>query len=576
MTPSPRNRRKRFGRIAAVVAVAAVALATARAASAQIRAAAPESLRGCAPATPGHPTCTLLRRSGIHAPGRALAAPSSAGLTPADLALAYQFDTTGGAGRTVAIVDAYDDPNAESDLAVYRSQFGLPACTTANGCFRKVNQNGAATPLPSPAISNWGAEISLDLDMVSAVCPNCHILLVEADAADAASLYAAVDTAAANASFVSNSWGGNEYADEVNQDFHFNHPGTVITFSTGDDGNGGGVQYPAASPYVVAVGGTSLTRGTGGFTERAWSGAGSGCSAFEPQPGWQVGPPDTHCAKRAIADVAADADPFTGASVYDTYDDTGWDVFGGTSQASPIIAAGYALAGAPASSDPAPFLLYRHFIGRGPTVVPPEHVLTDVTTGNNGDCGAPSCDARTGWDGPTGVGTPIGTGAFVRPFAFGAIVTDNQATPVQSATSLTVRGRDGTLPYTWAATGLPPGLSIAAASGVISGTPTTPGGFTVTVTGHDATTSPAGSYTFGWVINPPTQATVPNVIDDGPNQAFSAIAAAGLVVGSQGQVVDCNHIKAVASQSPAPGTQVAPGSSVNLLFGIPPKKTGCP
>src|SRR4051794_4728613 len=219
-------------------------------------------------------------------------APSGYG--PPDLQAAYNLPSaTAGAGQTVAIVDAFDDPTAESDLAKYRSFYGLPACTAANGCFRKINQTGGSLPpAPSP---DWALEISLDLDMVSAVCPNCHILLVEANTNLDSDLYAAEDTAARlGANAISNSWGGDESADETANDVHFNHPGIAITASSGD--NGFGVSYPASSPFLTAVGGTSLTRDTStarGWTESAWSGAGSGCSAFEPKPSWQT---DAGCA----------------------------------------------------------------------------------------------------------------------------------------------------------------------------------------------------------------------------------------------------------------------------------------
>src|SRR5205085_8658244 len=200
-----------------------------------------------------------------------------------------------------AIVDAFDDPNAEGDLAVYRSQFGLPACTTANGCFRKVDQNGG-TAYPR-GDAGWAEEISLDLDMASAVCPGCKILLVEARTNSFANLAAAVDRAVAlGASVVSNSYGGNEYAGEVNDQAHFNHPGVAITVSSGD--NGYGVEFPAASQYVTAVGGTTLTRdgSARGFGETVWNGAGSGCSAYITKPSWQT---DAGCARRTVADVSA-------------------------------------------------------------------------------------------------------------------------------------------------------------------------------------------------------------------------------------------------------------------------------
>ncbi|EFH81837.1 S53 family peptidase [Ktedonobacter racemifer] len=326
-------------------------------------------------------------------------ASSPSGYNPADLQSAYKLPSaSAGSGQTVAIVDAYDDPNAESDLAVYRSQFGLPACTTANGCFRKVNQTGG-TKYPR-ANSGWAEEISLDLDMVSAICPNCHILLVEASSASFTNLGTAVNTAVnLGANTVSNSYGGSESSGETAYASFYNHPGHIITASSGDSGYG--AQVPAAYNTVVAVGGTSLSKSSNsrGWSETAWNGAGSGCSAYISKPSWQK---DTGCSRRTIADVSAVADPNTGVSVYDTYGNVGgWLVFGGTSVSSPIIASVYALAGN-ASSVNAASSLYSH-TGN----------LFDVTSGSNGSCGGSYlCTAGTGYDGPTGLGTPNGTGAF--------------------------------------------------------------------------------------------------------------------------------------------------------------------
>jgi len=326
------------------------------------------------------------------------------GYGPADLQSAYKLSssTTGaGGGQTVAIVDAYDDPNAEADLGAYRSYFGLSTCTTATGCFRKVSQSGT-TSYPT-ANSGWGQEISLDLDMVSAICPTCHILLVEASSASNTDLAASVDTAVSlGANAISNSYGGSESSSDVSTyDAHYNHPGVAITASSGDSGYG--PQYPAASPYVTAVGGTTLTRDSSsrGFTETVWSGAGSGCSAYEPKPTWQT---DPGCANRTIADVAADADPNTGVAVYDSYaskGQKGWLVFGGTSVASPIIASVYALAGNAASTTYGSYP-YSHTSN-----------LFDVTLGSNGSCGGTYlCTGEIGYDGPTGNGTPNGTTGF--------------------------------------------------------------------------------------------------------------------------------------------------------------------
>lgn len=328
------------------------------------------------------------------------------GYNPADLQSAYALpSSTAGSGQTVAIVDAYNDPNAESDLGVYRSQFGLPACTTANGCFKKVAQNGTTTYPQNNA--SWSQEISLDLDMVSAVCPNCHILLVEATTSSMANLgTAASEAATLGANAISNSYGGSESSSDTSYDSsYFNHPGIAITASAGDSGYG--AQYPATSQYVTAIGGTHLVKAsnTRGWTETVWSSSGSGCSAYDPQPSWQssVGSITSVCSKRAEADVSADADPNTGVSVYDSYayrGQSGWLVFGGTSVSSPIIASVYALAGNTAS------VTYGSY--------PYSHTgsLNDVTSGSNGSCGNVLCNATSGWDGPTGLGTPNGTGAF--------------------------------------------------------------------------------------------------------------------------------------------------------------------
>ena len=353
--------------------------------------------RVCSRAPAGYAHCYALLAA--LSSNRAGANSTPSGYSPSDLQSAYNLpSSTAGSGQTVAIVDAYDDPNAESDLSVYRSQYGLPACTTANGCFRKVNQNGG-TRYPR-ASTGWAEEISLDLDMVSAICPNCHILLVEANNNSLTNLGTAVNEAATlGANAISNSYGGGESSSDTTYDStYYNHPGHAITASSGD--NGYGVEYPAASQYVTAVGGTTLNKANNsrGWSETAWSGAGSGCSAYDPKPGWQN---DSGCSKRTVADVSAVADPNTGVAVYDSYNQPGWLVFGGTSVASPIIASVYALAGNAGSVN------YGSY--------PYSHTgnLNDVTSGSNGSCGGSYlCTAGPGYDGPTGNGTPNGTGAF--------------------------------------------------------------------------------------------------------------------------------------------------------------------
>jgi len=387
---------------AGVVTLVVGALMIAPSASAQqtvAKATTPTTVADCAATTSIHQfRCLSLRRTDLKGAMTLSANIKPAGLGPADLKSAYKLPA-GGSGVTVAIVDAQDDPNAEKDLGTYRKQFGLPACTTGNGCFKKVNENGATSPLPR-ADSGWAGEISLDVDMVSAVCPACHILLVEANSATDSDLYRAEDYAAAHAKYVSNSWGGGESSGQTSQDAHFNHPGVAITVSSGDEGAAPGAEYPASSRYVTAVGGTSLRKSSNsrGWTESAWSGAGSGCSRYDAKPTWQK--VTTNCAKRAEADVSAVADPSTGVAVYDSYQAGGWNVYGGTSASAPIIAAVYALAGTPSSTNAASYP-YSHTAN-----------LFDVTSGRNGSCGAPICTAGKGWDGPTGLGTPNGVAAF--------------------------------------------------------------------------------------------------------------------------------------------------------------------
>jgi subtilase family serine protease len=310
--------------------------------------------------------------------------------------------------QAIAIVDAYDQPNIKSDLDFYNAFYGLPnfpSCTdsTPTGCFKKLDQNGGtAYPAVNPS---WSLETSLDVEAAHAVCPNCTIVLVEANSASYGDLLAAEDTAAnSGANVISNSWGSAEFSSESTFDFHFNHPGVAITFSTGDAGYG--TEYPAASPFVTAVGGTSLTLNADNTrkAETAWSGSGSGCSAYEVKPSFQT---DTGCLKRMIADVSAVADPGTGAAVYDTvtYNGvTGWFKVGGTSLASPIIAAVYALSANTTSVIPANGYPYSYKTG-----------LNDITSGSNGSCARSTiyfCTSVTGYDGPTGLGTPKGIIGF--------------------------------------------------------------------------------------------------------------------------------------------------------------------
>jgi subtilase family serine protease len=370
----------------------------------------------CPVAAPGRFTCYALVRTDVHggtglrgsaavAAGHPADAPLPSGYEPSDLRAAYKLPASGGSGQTVAIVDAGDDPDAEADLAIYRATYSLPPCTTANGCFRKVNEGGEASPLPQD--QSWGVEISLDLDMVSAACPSCHILLVEGDSASFSDLAAAEDTATRlGANEVSNSYGATEQNGMQRYEAAYSRSGVAITASSGDLG-WGIPNFPAVLPTVIAVGGTTLTRAADarGWAEAAWAGSSSGCSAWIPKPAWQH---DPDCPGRMVADVASDADPSTGVAVYDSYDGNGWVVGGGTSAASPFIAGVIALAGNPAKLPNASYL-YTH-----------ARTLNDVVTGSNTwqipwqtQCGGDYlCTAVPGYDGPTGNGTPRGSRAF--------------------------------------------------------------------------------------------------------------------------------------------------------------------
>ncbi len=457
-----------------------------------------ETRPACAIPSLGRPSCmasvlvarSTAARAHLHPLGLAVVrqpdAPSPAagdfGLRPRDLHDAYSLPTTAAGAQTIALVDAYNDPAAEADLRTYDEQFSLPACTSENGCFKQVNQHGETTNLPFPKTvgelssarsgdqaeqedaaeaAGWGLEISLDIETAHAVCQSCHIVLAEATLpvnGDLESAERAAESLGANE--ISNSWGGPEEGTttEAEAEGPFDHPGTVITASAGDNGYldwdssaSGSVEFPAASPHVVAVGGTRLKLGSGSSWagETVWNGdgaGGGGCSTIFPAPSWQlslsdwssVGCPGT----RAVADVSADADPYTGVAVADstsTKCETSytegktehvlhWCTLGGTSLASPIIASVFALAGGAAGVSYPASTVYAK------ALTSPK-ALHDVTSGSNGECDLPFnastgvsgctveeesaqcnrhliCLAASGYDGPSGVGTPDGISAF--------------------------------------------------------------------------------------------------------------------------------------------------------------------
>jgi subtilase family serine protease/predicted small lipoprotein YifL len=329
------------------------------------------------------------------------ATPTILGYKPQDLQKAYNLDVNHGKGNIVAIVDAYGDPNLGADLSYYRKTFGLPACTTSNHCLRIVNETGGTSyPSPDPG---WVVEQSLDVDMVSANCPQCSILVVQAASNGYGDLSAAVNEAASlGAVAISNSYGSPEF-DDTGIEVAYNHPNIAITASAGDSGYG--VDTPASFPSVIAVGGTTLLPSTSarGFSETAWPGTGSGCSAYYAKPSWQV---DPDCPMRMVADVAYDADPQSAVAFYDSYPGTvqtaaGWGVVAGTSIGAPAIAAIYGQR--------------SHAASNAARLYSPNMPLFPIVNGANSPTGctfAYFCMAQAGYSGPGGNGSPDGNVAF--------------------------------------------------------------------------------------------------------------------------------------------------------------------
>jgi subtilase family serine protease len=339
-----------------------------------------------------HPTIVIPLQPAVEKP---------TGIFPAKMRTAYSFNLVAnkGKGQVIGIVDAFDDPNIESDLGVFTKHFSLAACTTANGCFQKIYATGTA-PAKN---SNWSTEISLDVEWSHAIAPQAKIMLVEASGQTNAELYQAVDVAVANgATVVSMSWATDEYSGETSDDTHFNVPNVTFVAAAGDSGHQS--LYPAASPYVVAVGGTDLTLTSGGLwqTETAWSDSGGGVSAYEPEPTYQGGVQSTGF--RGIPDVAYDADPSTGIPIYDTvgiYKLLGWIEIGGTSMGAPEWSALFAIANSMRAAASKTALNQVQF-----DLYPIAADFHDIVSGTNGTCGA-LCTAGAGYDFVTGLGSPM-------------------------------------------------------------------------------------------------------------------------------------------------------------------------
>lgn len=319
------------------------------------------------------------------------------GYGPDHLQKAYgllNISGSAGAGQTVAIVSAYASANLESDIAIYRAEFGLPPCTVASGCLKIVAPNGNG----HAADAGWAAETAIDAEMVSAICPLCNIEVVQAKSARISDLASAVDQAAADQPVAINNSYSTTESGAVSYASHWVHPGMAIVAGGGDGGYG--VSFPASIPSVVAVGGVSLHQNADGSfaAPTVWSQTGSGCSAYFQKPSWQT---DTGCANRTVNDIAAVADPNTGVIAYASQNG-GWNVYGGTSVAAPIISAMYALAGATAGMTDGSALYTANGSG-----------LMNQVTGSNGTCAvAYLCNGEPGYDGPDGNGMPYGLDAF--------------------------------------------------------------------------------------------------------------------------------------------------------------------
>ncbi len=540
-----------FGRALASAILAAAGLAMgATAAGASVPASppalpAPPFAHACGAPRAGDAACTAIRlltpARNWHAHGGAatlakhvtgggggsgsVPAPPSSGYYPADLQSAYGLTgvasmTTGKSAPTVAIVDAYNDPTAATDLAAYRASLskatdtttGLtdakipPLCssTVKSTCvtFTKVNQSGGTSYPRSTA--GWSEEISVDLDMVSAICPDCNIVLVEASSASLTNLARAVAYAKSlHPAAVANSYGASEFSSETTDNSTYSATpssstthGTAVTAATGDSGYG--AEFPAASPDLTAVGGTSLTfSGTGSSLvwnpQTVWSTAGAGCSAYEPVPSWQkvtgVYRTKAICSGRQIGDVSAVANPYTGVAVYDTYHGTGWMVFGGTSVATQIIGATYGLAAGTGTLQPTPSSLYPDKATTSAKGATPG--LTPVTSGSDATCGNYLCNAThhlsSGYSGPAGLGTPDGVSAFQT-----AAATSGSLSFTPTSATLTAGGTTGALDVHLSATAQSTGLTVTLS------TTSSGGGFSTSANGtftSSLTVSVAGTGT---------------------------------------------------------------------------------
>jgi hypothetical protein len=531
-------------------------------------------------ASPGQggavPALAVIRNQN-HLSERPLAPVQTPGYSPAALRSAYNVvkaSAAGGRGETVAVVSAYRDPDAAANLAVYRSHYKLGACTVASGCLRIRNEHGGTGGLPA-ANSTWAMLQTVQLDAISALCPKCRLLLVEAASTSVTDLGTAENAAvAAGARFDANGWGMLEFTGDDSYARYFDHPGSAIVFAAG--GNGYASTFPAALQYVTAVGGTTLTRSafnSRGWAEVPWAKTGSRCAILAAKPSWQRADATagTGCLNRTENDVAADADPATGISVYDTYGSNGWTKAGGAGLAAAIVTAVYALAGTPAAGSYPASYPYQH-AGR----------LYDVSGGPVGDCPPVReylCTAEHGYDGPTGLGTPDGTAAFAAAGTDPVTVVDPGTRDLLAGAGVTIRvtgldSRAGSTSLAYKAAGLPAGLSVKASgkSAVITGTlPAAAGSHAVTLTARDTRTGKTGSTRFTIVaagsLTPATPVT--GLISLGPT-SFAGQQAGRYCMdsgaGTAGTVVTVATCTGTAGQLFSYQPEGAPGAADNLVI----------
>ncbi len=499
----------------------------------------------------------------IHVKKSGTVAPT--GLLPIQIAHAYGFDKLScygsqacGSGQTIAIVDAYNDPNIESDLATFDTQFGLPPCTTANGCFTKATPQGL--PVGN---TGWALEESLDVEWAHAIAPGAKIILVEAKNSFLSSLLNAVDYAASqpNVHQVSMSWGGSEFSGESSYDYHFSVSGVSFTASSGDSGTG--TIYPSASPYVVGVGGTTLNVDSSGNvnSETAWSGSGGGVSSYESAPSYQSG--FNSNSGRGIPDVSYDADPNTGVPVYDSYGYGGWNQVGGTSVGAPQWAAISAIVNSGGGQLSSVSFGTNTALYKAATGSAYSANYRDIISGSNGACGT-LCTAGVGYDFVTGLGSPLTNNLipYLQPSLTPdfAISSSSSSLTIKSGSSdsstiitvTSLNGFTGTVSLAASSTlgtSLNP-TSISGGAGTSQLSITVPantaaGTYTVTVTGTSGTLSHSTTVT----VTVPTVPSAPQNLQAAPGNAQVSLSWSAPSTDGGSPILNYNIYKGTSSGS---------------------------